>query len=983
LIVRIPTASYRLQLSGRFRLADARAVVPYLEALGITDLYASPFLAARRGSPHGYDVTDPTRLNPEIGSEADLAALVRSLRRRRMGLIADVVPNHMAASSDNPWWSDVLEHGILSRYARFFDIDWHPRRWELQNRVLLPVLGEPYETCLRSGAIRLGIDPGGLHVTLQGMRLPIAVTTWGAVLEAAAAGAPTGRTPRAMVRRTRTGAVRRLRALGRRVDDLRRRLPTVPRARQGLSSESRRMKTALWRLYTTVPQARARIDRAIAVFNGRRGDRPSFAALHRLLDEQNYRLTSWRRAGEEINYRRFFNIVDLVSLRIEDPEVFAARHALLARLVRDGWVTGVRVDHVDGLFDPTAYLRRLRTLLGPAVPILVEKILAGDERLHPLWPVQGTTGYEFAALLGGLTLDAEGWRRLGDVYARCTGRRISFEALAREKKLWVMGRDFVRDLRALVRPLARLAETDRRTRALLSRDLARALSEVTASLPVYRTYVNSAPVRGADRRVISRAVAEARRATPGIPPACFAFVRRALLLEGSRPRAAVSAAATGVPGAARSAFRTRDLLAALMRWQQFTGPIMAKGVEDTALYAHNRLLSVNEVGGRPGRPVVGPQEFHRRLAGRRRRCPDAMSATMTHDSKRAEDVRARIGALAEIPGAWETRLRRWRRWNARHRTIVHGRPVPEPNEEILIYQTLLGAWPRPGHPLRRAERPRFRDRVAAFLVKAGRAAKEHTSWSSPDVEHERAVARYLDGLLAAPRGDRFLPDFIRFQERLAFAGAVTGLTQTLVKITAPGFPDFYQGSELWDLRLVDPDNRGPVDFRRRARSLARLRRAAGRDRAALARRLARHWRDGLIKMFTIWSALSLRRRHHHVFSRGDYLPLRVTGRSSTRVIAFARRAGGRWVVVVGPTHGAVPPPATGSLARPRTGTILLPGAAPARLVNVLTGARLAVRPARTGRRALALEEVLADFPVALLAGRCAPPRAARRARARR
>ncbi len=933
-----PIATYRLQLNAAFGFAEAEALVPYLHALGITHIYASPIFKARRGSSHGYDVVDPNQINPEIGGAAGFTSLVDRLRRYGMGILLDVVPNHMAASTENPWWSDVLEAGMFSPHAATFDINWNPPRPDLKGRVLVPILGSRYGQVLYDGQLRLELDAAGFCIRYYEHRLPVGVETYPLILGPDAAGLG-----RELDRQVAGAWYRHLERVVRFAD-------SAPRL-TAASHHRRRLaiKAELHALAASVPRVQRFLAARVRAMNGRRGDPQSFEALDRLLGIQHYRLAYWRLGVDDGNYRRFFNITDLVSLRIEDPQVFALRHGFLLKLMRSGFIAGLRVDHIDGLADPFDYLERIRAEIGPHAYVIVEKILGADEDLPPEWPVQGTTGYDFLNLVNELLVDGAGCGALTGVYARFTGDERPFAEHILESKRHVVAMHFGAELSALILALMRLATRDARARLLPADELEQALSAVMICFSVYRTYVRDLMAPARERREIERAIALARRLNPGINDVAFDFVRRVLLLSGAAELPATDQA---------------DRLAFVMRWQQFTGPIMAKGVEDTAFYTYNRLLALNDVGGEPGSDGLGTQEFHQRMARRARRLPLTMNTTTTHDTKRGEDVRARLQVLSEMPQIWERRLKRWHRQNARKRPAVRGRLVPDRNVEAHIYQTLLGAW-----PLAPRDVPAFRRRVKEYLVKAAREAKVNSSWVAPDAEYEAALLAFTDRILAPGTGNRFLADFKRFLEPVARAGAVNGLAQVILRIAAPGVSDLYQGAERWDLRLVDPDNRGPVDFALNARLLAGLGRGFGARRFTEMRA---RWKDGAIKLHVLWKALSLRRDEPALFLSGRYLPLRTTGKQRDHICAFARVRGKKWALAIVPRL----PVALGAGRRmplgPRTWgatAVALPGGAPFHWIDALTGHELATERAPGGTRRLKVAQILTDLPVALLTGR--------------
>lgn len=936
---RIPRATYRVQLTPDFGFSQARAIVPYLHRLGISDLYCSPILRARSGSQHGYDVVNPNQLNPELGTPEDFDALAGELRRLGMGLLLDIVPNHMAASAENPWWVNVLENGQQSPYAHFFDIEWDSALASgvLQNRVLLPVLGGPYGETLEKGELRLALTDDRFVLRYYDNTLPLNDRSYLPILnwrleELRDELGGESREWRAytslvhLIERLRAGAA----AEGAEADEEARRLRGAIR---------RRLRRA-----RQIPAVQHHLERALLALNGTPGDPRSFDQLDQIISEQAYRLAFWQLARERINYRRFFDINDLVAMRVEDTDVFEQTHGFILGLARAGKVTGLRVDHIDGLRDPLGYLRRLRSSLGgnPDRPgcegfyVVAEKILAAGEEMPGDWPVCGTTGYDFMNELGGLYLDADNDRKLDELYRRWSGPEIDFPTLAYQKKLQVLDELFASSVRSLALWLDQIAETDRHGRDIPLESLEDALVEVTASLPVYRTYIRAFRVSEHDRRWIERAVADAARRRADIGHA-LSFLRRLLLLD-TPPY---------LPDEERE-----NWLNFVLRWQQFTGPVMAKGYEDTALYIYNRLVSQNEVGGHPERPGISPDEFHRYAQDHAARWPQALNASSTHDTKRGEDVRARLVTLSEVVGEWETRLDRWTALNAGRRPVVDNQPVPDGNVELLIYQTLIGAW-----PLTEGEFTDFPDRIKAYLQKAAREAKTHTTWSRPNEAYEGALAQFVDLLLDRDQSREFLDDFTPFVEQVAFWGAVTSLSQLTLKITLPGVPDFFQGTGLWNLSLVDPDNRRPVDFPLRERELARF-----GDRPDL-KPLMEAWRDGRVKLWLTHCLLGARARHSELFTGGDYLPLEVEGPLARHALAFARLADGAWAVVVVPRLAAGLSPDGSWPIGPRwaEATVRLPDGAPTSWHESLTGANLLA----TGGR-LDLMAVLGRFPCALL-----------------
>jgi (1->4)-alpha-D-glucan 1-alpha-D-glucosylmutase len=817
--MRIPTATYRLQFNSQFTFQDAKRIVAYLHDLGITDVYASPLLRPRKGSMHGYDIVDANALNPEIGREDDFTELHGELDRRGMGLLLDIVPNHMAASHENAWWMSVLENGAHSRFLHYFDIDWR------DDKVLLPILGRPYGEALEAKEIQLGFDHDGFFLAYYDKRFPLAPQSYRIVLEPCVDAVPAD-------------------GVGLEVRDLVQNETVV--------TNSKFLKETLCRLREQSPELLHAMDESIARHNAD----PDL--LDRVVQAQWYRLAYWRVASETINYRRFFDVTDLVGIRVENPEVFEARNRLILDWITEGKVTGVRIDHIDGLFDPVNYLAKLQLRLGGPFYVVVEKILEHGEPLPPAFQCAGTTGYDFLDTANALFVDPAGLGRLTEIYHRFTGLTAPYEDVVYERKKQAIEQLFFGEMRALGVHLGQLAAADRNARDLAPSELLAALMEITACLPVYRTYITLAGVSDADRAYLHAAIAEARRRAKHVDARLFDFVELVLLLEPP-------------PYIASERERWLELV---MRWQQFTGRVMAKGVEDTAFYNYNRLISLNEVGGEPGRgPDFDPvAELHARNEEIARAWPHTMNATSTHDTKRSEDVRARIGVLSELPDDWEREVRKWARLNA----PLKRDGVPHPNEELLIYQTLAGAWP--------LDEPRLHE----YLEKAAREAKTHSSWIAVNETYEKSLKEFASAVLTH---EPFLKAFLRFQRRVAFHGFLNSLAQVVVKVCSPGVPDFYQGTELWDYTLVDPDNRRPVDYAQRASLLSSLGSPSS---------LLRTWQDGRVKLFVTSRALAARPR----FAMSDY---RAIDTGTPHAVAFLR---GEDTLVVVPrlTASLVKPP---------------------------------------------------------------------------
>lgn len=911
-------ATYRVQLGPGFGFDAAAEVVPYLAALGVECLYLSPVLEARQGSPHGYDVTDARALRRELGAGRAFRRLANRAHRSGLGVMLDIVPNHMAADGQNPWWRDVLEHGRASPYAKWFDIDWDGRPGGSRGRLLLPILGDDLRSILARGELRLGVDDEGLHLRYWEARFPLALRSYRIVLDEALAEVRRGHGPRSLAARDLAAVL-----------------------------ESGALKRGLKRFREAHPEVERTLRRAFVRIVGGAALARRERLFDRILARQHYRLAFWKRGPREVNFRRFFNVADLVALRVERPEVFQARHALLFRLLREGTADALRVDHVDGLRDPETYLRRLRRRIGPARRMVVEKVLSVGEVLPGSWPVDGTTGYDYLAASAWLHVDPEGLESLRAGWHRFTGDPAGPTEVAREAKRQVAAMHFSGEVDALARRLAALA---RRLPGpeLIAEDAREVLLATLAAFPVYRTYSRRGVLEPPDRRTVVRALRDGRRAFPGAPAAAWNVLRRVLLLD--------------LPESAGRAGRA-DATWFVERWQLLTAPVHAKGIEDTAFYRYLPLAALNEVGSEPEVPGDPVAAFHRVMRSRLGNHPGTLNTTATHDTKRGEDVRARLAVLSEFPDAWWTLVRRWHRMNAGLRTKVAGREVPTPEEEVLFYQTLVGSWPAAG-PVT----PRFLERLKDYAVKAAREAKRATSWLDPDRDHEAALETFVLRSMRSSGRNPFLADVRAFQRPVARVGAWNGLSQVVLKAAAPGTPDVYQGAELWDLRLVDPDNRRPVDFRRLQRAAEDLDRRAEDGRERLVRALLERWEDGRIKTFVLRESLRLRRENPGLFDRGAYVPLRASAPRARHVVAFARRMENRWAVVVTPR--LVAPWCIGG--GPPVGervwgdaTLRLPEGAPERFRNALTGGEVATSRRGRGRR-LRLAEALAACPVALL-----------------
>jgi (1->4)-alpha-D-glucan 1-alpha-D-glucosylmutase len=863
----IPRATYRIQFNGSFRFQDASVIASYLADLGVSHVYASPIFKARKGSPHGYDIVDPNEINPELGTQADFEGLVATLKSQCIGWIQDVVPNHMAYDCDNPYLADVLEKGRRSRFAEVFDIDWESGIGSLRGRdlepLLAPFLGRPYSECLERGEMKILLGASGFVVKVGGLHFPANAISYatilGPVLERLAMMAG-----QAVPRQSHSVSSSLQTLITRPGDSL-------------TDDEFARLKQELWGFHEAGGAGRQLIDARLEELNGLPGSPGSLTSLDAVLSIQYYRLAHWRLSAEQINYRRFFDISELIGVRVEDGDVFRLTHTLIFRLIERGLIDGLRVDHIDGLFGPTTYLRQMRQR-HPGMYLIVEKILDDGEDLPAAWPVQGTTGYDFLNAVNGLFVSGKNAGRMERLYRAFTGLASSAGQLLREKKRIALNSLFRGDLARLCHLTERIAAGTIRGRDLMDSRLRQALAEVLIAFPVYRTYVDGGVTRDADPGYIGQALAEARSTRPGLD-AEIDFIAALFDADGSD-------AAGGIGAAPAHAWRGL--------FQQLSSPLTAKGFEDTFLYAYNRLLSLNEVGGFPGRFGISPQDFHRFCTDRMDRWPNSLNATATHDTKRGEDARARLNVLSEFPGLWTKQIRHWGRINRRRKSPVLGKPAPDRNDEYFFYQALIGAFPFEGNT------QVFRDRMKVYAVKALREAKRRTSWQEPDGDYEAACLRFLETILAPVEDNRFLAAFSRFQRRISSFGLLNSLSQLLIKMTAPGVPDFYQGSELWDFNLVDPDNRRPVDFALRRGMLADIQAGFEDDPQSLIGDLLASMEDGRVKMFLIWRALSARRRFAGLFSGGEYHPLWPLGRRRNSVVAFARHIGPHWAVTVVP-----------------------------------------------------------------------------------
>jgi (1->4)-alpha-D-glucan 1-alpha-D-glucosylmutase len=991
---KVPGATYRLQFHAGFTFRDAERLVPCLHDLGITHCYASPYLKARPGSQHGYDITNHNMLNPEIGSEEDYAAWVTALHAHGMGQILDTVPNHMGiVGNENMWWNDVLENGPASPYANFFDIAWHASpRPSLHEKVLLPILGEPYGKVLEAQQIRLHYHAGTFSITYFDHRYPVAPCTYGMILSQPLEelqGRLEATAPPLVEYQSILTAI----------SHLPRRSENDPARVAERQRESEVIKRRLAKLTEENATMREAVERTVTLFNGQPGDPHSFDLLDGLLDAQAYRLAFWRVAADEINYRRFFDVNELAALSMERPEVFTATHELILRLLSERKVNGLRIDHPDGLYDPRQYLQRLQNhfvlacarrvfetqaeylgqewknfeapLLelietrsrqdreGPLwrpLYVIVEKILGAVETLPDDWPTYGTSGYDFLNMVNGLFVDAGNAQAFTQIYHRWIGADVSFPELAYRSKYLILQVALSSELHTLAQQLDRLAQRQRSSRDFTFTSLRHALRDIIACFPVYRSYIAGDEIHDADRKYVQTAVARARGRNPALNKALFDFVGDMVLLKYPET-------ATPEDRAEQRRFAGK--------FQQVTSPVMAKGLEDTAFYLYNRLLALNEVGGTPERFGRSPASVHRSFQERQAHWPLAMSASSTHDTKRSEDVRARLNVLSELPDQWHERLLRWSELNRPERSEIDELTVPGPNEEYFLYQTLLGAWPL--EPYDTEQYGAFVDRIRAYMRKAIHEAKMHTSWINPDVAYDEAVDRFVASILDPEKSSLFIDDLRAFAKYVSHCGLFNALAQTLLKIAAPGVPDTYQGTEIWDFSLVDPDNRRLVDYERRRQMLRALQeevKVAGSKVAELSEALMRTKEDGRIKLYVTYRALHCSREHPGLFTSGEFIPLDAGGARQEHVFGFIRRAGNKRALAVVPRLFTKLVPSVNHLPCGRDlwqDTVLqLPDTdAKERWQNIFTGEAVAAS-SQSGHTVIAAADLFAHFPVALL-----------------
>lgn len=858
----IPTATYRLQFCPDFGFTEAQSIIPYLAQLGVSDIYASPIFQARKGSQHGYDIVDANSLNSELGTVEQFHSLMTEIDSFGLGWLQDIVPNHRAYDDDNPTLIDVLEHGENSAYAQYFDINWHHPYPELQGRVLTPLLGDFYGNCLENGELQLVYDQQGLSITYYELKIPLRIESYPNFLT------------------YNLGNLTR--ELGRKHPDILKLLGILYLIKnltnENISYQQRQdqvnfIKSLIWEIYQQNSLFEKLVQDNLVFFNGEVGKPETFEPLDKILTEQFFRLAYWKVGAEELNYRRFFTVNELICLRVEDFPIFAKTHQLIAELVKSNKFTGLRIDHIDGLHDPTVYLQRLKELVGN-IYIVVEKILEIDEVLPKNWSTEGTSGYDFLNQVNGVFCRQENAQKFDQIYHKFTGKSNNYEQLVVESKLLIAETNLVGDIDNLAHLFKEISNKYYYGRDFTLSGLRKAILEILVQFQVYRTYINQAGISQSDRQYLTAAIAKAKQASQRL-------IKELSLIEQI---------VLQTYDASVSETDKQQWLEFTMKLQQYTGPLMAKGIEDTLFYVYNRLVSLNEVGGNPQSFGVAVAEFHQFNWQRLASHPYSMNATSTHDTKRSEDVRARLNVLSEIPSEWEEIVASWRELNQNKKISFNSQSIPDANDEYFFYQNLLGVY-----PFQLEDRDNLISRLKNYSIKAVREAKIHTAWLRPDQVYEDGLNRFIERVFDLAENQEFWQSFAEFKTKIAFYGVLNSLSQTLLKITCPGIPDFYQGTELWDFSLVDPDNRRPVNYSQRHEFLE------GMDAAKLEE-LKSNYSDGRLKLWLTQRALQIRNKYKQLYLQGEYLPLEVEGKWANHVIAFARRQSGKALITIVGRH---------------------------------------------------------------------------------
>jgi len=927
----VPAATYRIQFNSQFTFEEASQIVEYLKELGISHIYASPVFKARTGSLHGYDCVDQNVVNPELGGEKKWRVLLHRLEENRMGWIQDIVPNHMAYDKNNKMLMDVLELGDKSKFYDFFDVNWDHVYESLKGKILAPFLGKYYGECLEAGEIKLIYEKEGITVNYFDLKFPLRIESYLYLLE----NSFNNLDPEKFL------LPGELKLFLQPFKKLIREQDSIPLDKY--KYESDRFKSGLRSLLSRNSSAEDHMIRRIDLFNGDPGNPESFIFLDQLLSQQHFRLSFWKVATEELNYRRFFNLNELICIKTEHEKVFKCIHKLLFRMIEENAFSGLRIDHIDGLYDPMQYLQRLRKK-ARNMYIVVEKILTLNEELPLEWPIQGTTGYDSLNYINGIFCRQKNQIKFQRIYSRFIKRNISVPELIKEKKRMIIGKHMAGDIDNLALAAKKISGRYRSGRDITMHGLRRSLVEIMTQFSVYRTYRSGFSFRNRDRNVINAAIDDAVKEIPDLGFE-LEFIRKLLIHD---------------PDESLEEEDKNCWWDFIMRFQQFTGPLMAKGLEDTALYIYNRLLSLNEVGGDTGKFGYSSKEFHGFNLIRIQQWPYSMTSTATHDTKRGEDVRARINVLSEIPDEWYKTVRSWNRINRKLKTTLDGEKVPDKNDEYALYQILVGTY-----PFEQGDQPSFKERIKTTMIKSIREAKIHTAWIKPDSAYEEAVQDFIEGILNPSPENSFFQEFLDFQRKIAYFGVFNSLSQILLKLTMPGVPDLYQGTELWDLNLVDPDNRRPVDFEKRQMFLRDLMKREKKNVLDSVPEILSEPQDGRVKLFLIYRLLQARRRYHEVFKQGGYIPLEIKGIYNEHILAFMRKYGNIKTISVVPRFltslvGIRELP-LGEDVWKDTAIVVPSDSFNNKWENTITGSQV-----KDVEKVLSVAEILKHFPVALL-----------------
>lgn len=851
----IPLSTYRLQLNPGFKFENAEKIVPYLSGMGISFIYSSPILKARKGSTHGYDVVEPGQLNPELGSEEDFNKLIKAVHRCKMKWLQDIVPNHMAYHHENQMLVDLLENGPNSRYRGYFDIEWNLPYSRLKDRILAPFLGKFFKEALESGELKLNFDEEGFSVNYWDTRLPLKMESYLDILSLNTERLKNRFAKNDPVILKYLGALYVLKSLPS-ADDLEERY-----------SQIKFIKGLLWELYNENDDIKMFIIENLKSINGIPGQPESFNFLDKILSVQHFRLAFWKVANEEINYRRFFNVNDLISLRMENEETFNRTHYLILKLIKEGKIDGLRIDHVDGLYEPEKYLSRLRER-GKNAYIVVEKILEMDERLPLEWPVEGTTGYEFLNFVNGIFCRRDNERKISNIYFRFSKLNESYSSIVIDKKRLMVKQRMAGEVERLAFIIEFISGKDRAGIDFTLHGLKEALEEILIFFPVYRTYISGDKILERDEKYIAGIIDTVKKNKPLLANE-FEYIKNILLLNFT-PNASEEEKAEAVNF--------------VKKFQQLTGPLMAKGFEDTTLYIYNRLISLNDVGGKPDKFGIKIKEFHRFNKYQNEHWPHVLNNTSTHDTKRGEDVRARINVISELPDEWGYQLQTWSRVNEKFKTRGMRSSFPGRNDDYFLYQTLLGSY-----PFAEKDIEAYPQRIIEYMIKAVRESKINSNWTSPSLDYEKALTGFIDNILSEENNNNdFLKSFLPFQKKIAFYGALNSLSQLALKLASPGVPDIYQGCELWDFSLVDPDNRRPVDFELRRKYLEEIKKLPKKSLPEYLVEISKSYPDGRIKFYLTYTGLKLRNDNKNIFTKGKYVPLKTEGKYKRHVISFAR-----------------------------------------------------------------------------------------------